>query len=248
MEERRIWSKAATARMICKAIGGIIMAAGWVLAFLAGAAAVEGFNESARCAMMAENIDKEWISASDLYPVQGVSYVLEGRILTDEGNGAWYHGAIAANYGDVVEIRLTAVTADAGAMDYDAVVEQTTFMRSAGLQVMTIDSRPSQVILPNGSLVDYFEDGFNEHITHVAMGIYSVGRQDWWAGNGASTLSAYIDGNTVAKFVVVTPDCEVDIRMTLTLGLISIGFILAGILIFTLVATKLSQCIERASK
>lgn len=240
MKERKTWEKVAIAEKVCKIVGGVMVAAGCCMMFLAGCGVVEGHYESARCAMMAENIDKSWINPSDLYPMQGVSYELQGRILTEDSNGA--------NYGDVIEIRLAAIAANEDDISYDAVVEQASFMCSDGLQPMVIESRLNKVVLPDGSIADYLDEFSDERITYVAVGTYSIGRQDWWAGKGAPTASAFINGNNMAKFVVVAPECQVDIRMTLTLGLISIGFILAGILIFTLVATKLSQCIERASK
>ncbi len=247
MKERKTWEKVAIVEKACKIVGGVMVAAGCCMMFLAGCGVVEGHYESARCAMMAENIDKSWISPSDLYPMQGVSYELQGRILSEDSNGAWYHGAIAANYGDVIEIRLAAIAANEDDISYDAVAEQASFMCSDGLQPMAVESRLNKVVLPDGSIADYLDEFSDERITYVAVGTYSVGRQDWWAGKGASTASAFINGDNMAKFVVVAPECQVDIRAAVGMIAAAIGFIIAGKFVSTFVYAKLARHIERAS-
>lgn len=189
--------------------------------------AVQGIEASQKDAAMAETLNLDFINA-DPYPVQGIAYELEARIVDGSPRQVWHRHAIVADYGDTIEVRLKVITAEAGDANYNSIREHLSFMNTAGLAAPTVETAHKKVVLPDGTSADYMDDFKDEHVTYIAAGTYQFCREDWFAGKSASTLSAYISGDTGAKLVVIAPYCEVPIR---TIGMLLILAVVCGLIL-----------------
>lgn len=210
---------------------------GWAILFLTVMVITKGVELSQKDAMMAEVLSKAFAGESDLYPMTGIDYELEARIVTDDGRSGWRHDAITADYGDTIEVRLKAIAANPTDVNYATVKESALFTSSAGLIPLTTAADHDLVVLPDGSLADYVDEFFDDHITYVAIGTFELSPRDWFAGKSASTITALPDGMN-AKLVVLFPYCEVDIVLVLVLAAVFVLFGLVLPLIFKLEMDK----------
>ena len=53
-----------------------------------------------------------FVGEYDLYPSEGIDYKLEARIVGEDTENAWYHELIAAEYGDIIEVRHIRIVRD----------------------------------------------------------------------------------------------------------------------------------------
>lgn len=205
---------------------------GGALLVCAVALTSKGLQLSQNDAMMVEAINKLLLDEADLYPATGIVYELEARIIDEEASNPWYHGAITANYGDTIEVRLKAIAADAAAANREAIDEHLSFASTKGLTPSVFDVGHNNVTLPDDTLADYLDEFADDHITYIAVGRYILRHEDFWSDQRVSALSACVSGDTVAKLVIVPPDCEVDIRAITVLAVLALllGVILPVVL------------------
>lgn len=186
-------------------------------------AVIGGIDLSNREIELAEALNSERAGEHNLYPSVGVEYELEARVLGENTAGSWHHDLIAAEYGDVIEIRLKAVAANPRDIDRNALKHRTFYALSRGFEPLVAASEYVQVELPDGSLVDYPEDADDEHIAYFAVGIFKFTSKDWWTGHSSSAIIP-LDPDMFTKLEVIAPYCDVDILMVLALIVATVVF------------------------
>lgn len=189
--------------------------AGLVMLLLIAGVIVTGVKDSRAAHAMIENIHKSRAGLENAHPIEGVDYDLEARIVGDT-DGGWYRGAIAANFGDYVEVRLRIASKNQENISPDNL----SFMMTNGFVATELDS---QAPTPD------------QYIGYIPVGIYQFGHKDWYDGKSASTLIAYHDGDTADKLLLVPPYGEVNITLIITLCFIAFAVGVVGPLVVTLV-------------
>lgn len=223
-------------RYFTRALGAL-----WLLMVLA--VIVQGLHWSERAAMVVESLNTMYMGESNLYPVTGIDYSLEARVISDDGDSMWYHDIISADIGDLIEVRLKAIAADP--ISEKDLTDQGLSMRfSDGLSASTVPRSPERVLCPDGTFAQYADDYDDEHITYVALGIYKVGSKDWLSGKSALGCQAYIDGDNVATLLVIWPYCEVDVPLVVFLFICAVICGLVLPLIINIIEPKVVRHLE----
>lgn len=165
---------------------------------------------------LAETLNRRYAGEHNLYPSVGIDYELEARVVSEDTVGGWYHDLIAAEYGDVVEIRLKVVAANPCDIDSDSLRRHTLYMSSSGLELLSSASSHAQVTLPDGTLADYPDDADDSHIAYIAVGVFRFTNKDWWMGRSSSAIIP-MDPDMVTKLEVIAPLCDVDVTVVAAL-------------------------------
>lgn len=177
--------------------------------------------------MRAESRNRAFVGEYDLYPSEGIDYKLEARIVGEDTENAWYHELIAAEYGDIIEVRLKVIATNPDDINQTELRYQTFYACSAGLELVEAAVDHEHLILPGGSLADYPEDIEDEHVTYIAVGTFEFTSKDWWSGKSSSVIIPH-NTDMFTKLEVIAPYCDVDIMVIITL---IVAVVLFGVVI-----------------
>lgn len=185
--------------------------AGLIMLLLALSATVSGVKNSQKAHSMVEQIHKTRAGLENAYPTDGIDYDLEARVVNGTDTN-WYRGAIAADFGDYVEVRLRVASENE-----DISPENLSFMSTDGFVATELDGQNH-----SSRQLDDQDYPSKLRISYISVGAYKFGRKDWYDGNPVSTLHVYYGGSTVDKILLVPPYGELDITLIMTLSIIAL--------------------------
>lgn len=224
MEEKSKVAK--TAKMMTVMVRISVVFAMMVCA-ITGIIVYQAINLSNQEIMRAESLNRAFVGEYDLYPSEGIDYKLEARIVGDDTENAWYHELIAAEYGDIIEVRLKVIATNPDDINQTELRYQTFYACSAGLELVEAAVDHEHFILPDGSPADYPEDIEDEHVTYIAVGTFEFTSKDWWSGKSSSVIIPH-NTDMFTKLEVIAPYCDVDIMVIITL---IVAVVLFGVVI-----------------
>lgn len=224
MEEKSKVAK--TAKMMTVMVRISVVFAIMVCA-ITGIIVYQAINLSNQEIMRAESLNRAFVGEYDLYPSEGIDYKLEARIVGEDAENAWYHELIAAEYGDIIEVRLKVIATNPDDINQTELRYQTFYACSAGLELVEAAVDHEHFILPDGSLADYPEDIEDEHVAYIAVGTFEFTSKDWWSGKSSSVIIPH-NTDMFTKLEVIAPYCDVDIMVIITL---IVAVVLFGVVI-----------------
>lgn len=185
---------------------------GGILALLAVATLIAGIQESQWAHAMVESINKSRMTLQGAHPTgDAVDYDLEARIVGDD---TWHRGAIAAEFGDYVEVRFRIASADPSNIGPEGL----SFMSTDGFAPTKFDAQK------------YASE--DRYIGYIPVGVYEFSRKDWLSGQAASSLTVSHNGDRVDELLLIPPYGEINIRLVLVFIIFAFTF---GILVPLLV-------------
>lgn len=242
--KEKSFKKVGVALGLFRASIAISVTVGCIFLIFAVVTVYQGIEFSRNAITMVENLNMSHINESS-YPAEGCIYELEARIVDDEMSGSWYRHAIVANYGDMLEIRLKIIAANPTDVNREEIAKSLSFMCTDGFAPSAVELEHDKLMLPDGTLADYFDDFSDEHIAYIAVGTYNLCRKDWWNG-AAPELFAYVSGRTAATLTVVSPYCEVEVLTVLIAIAVATFFGLALPLVLKVIRAKVLKRLEDA--
>ncbi len=240
--KEKSFKKVGVVLELFKASIAISVAMGCISLIFAVVTVYQGIEFSRNAITMVENLNMSYINERP-YPAEGCIYELEARIVGDEILSSWYRHAIAANYGDMLEIRLKITAADPADANREEIAKSLSFMCTDGFVPSAVELEHDKFVLPDGTCADYFDDFLDEHIAYISVGTYNLCRRDWL--NGATPeLFAYASGRTAATLTVVSPYCEVEVLTVLIAIAVATFFGLALPLVLKAIKAKVLKRLE----
>lgn len=195
----------------------IVRAIGVLLLFMMAIVIIEGIQRFNKDVMMVEMLNMVHAGESNPRPATGIAYDLEARVITDDGNSMWYHDAISANIGDLIEVRLKVTPADHIDTGCNIADKHFSMKFTEGLSALTVQEESERIICSDETFANH-PDGCNgECVAYIELGTYKLGIKDWISGKNISGFLAYIDGDATASLMVVWPYCEVNILLAIFL-------------------------------
>ncbi len=170
---------------------------GGILALVAVATLIAGIQESQWAHAMVETINKSRMAPEKSHPTGDVvDYDLEARIVGDD---IWYRGAVAAEFGDYIEVRFRIASADPSNIGPEGL----SFMSTDGFAPTEFDAQK------------YASE--DRYIGYIPVGTYEFSRKDWLSGQAASSLTVSHDGDRVDELLLIPPYGEINVRLVLAL-------------------------------
>lgn len=194
-ENRAIFQGFRLAKWVLRIFGGI-------LALIAVATLIAGIQESQWAHAMVETINKSRMAPEKSHPTGDVvDYDLEARIVGDD---TWHHGAIAAKFGDYVEVRFRIASADSSNIGPEGL----SFMSTDGFAPTEFDGQK------------YASE--DRYIGYIPVGTYEFSRKDWLSGQAASSLTVSHNGDRVDELLLIPPYGEINVRLVLALTIFAL--------------------------
>lgn len=179
----------------------------------------EGVKSSQYTQIMAEYLGKNR-AGEGLYPKGGTDYVLEARIVGQEG---WVSKAVNIDFGEQVEFRLCIASGEGVGIDNGAppfIHGVGGISRSVGLE---------EAVDKDGKTINIrsYESPDVRHVVYVPLGVYTVDYSKLWSDNPKLLMLEvyYIDVDSIPcrdEIWIVPPYSKVNYRAVL-------GFALAGL-------------------